>query len=80
MELGNRELSTEYSFHSVTCLTDKSVDATAHYTRLSLRRCIQWFYSNSSSSSSSSSSFLSGYLETVELAALVDNPFQPVNW
>lgn len=49
MELGNSELSTKYSFHSVTYSADKSVDATVHYTRVNLCRCMQWFHSNTCS-------------------------------
>ena len=46
MELGDSERGTKYSFHSVTYSAVKSGDATAHYTRLNLCRCIQWFHRN----------------------------------
>lgn len=51
-ERGNSELSTKYSFHSVTHSADKSVDATVHYTRANLCKFIQRFHSNACSFSS----------------------------
>ena len=36
------------SSHSVMYSTDKSVDTPVHCTRLNLRRCVQWFHSDTS--------------------------------